>query len=37
MVVPRAVESWPGELDSVSASVPNAKGVTKSKLHAGSH
>lgn len=26
-VVPRAVESCPGELDSVSASVPNAKEV----------
>lgn len=37
MVVPRAVKSCPEELDSVSASVPNAKEATNPKLHAGSH
>jgi len=36
-VMPRAAESCPGELDSLSASVPNAKEVTKAKLCAGSH
>lgn len=37
MVVPVAAESCPGELDSLSASVTNAKEVTKTKLRADGH